>query len=98
MTASVERIGVRELRQHASRYIDLVEAGATIEVTKRGRPVARLVPVEQPDNRVAELIAQGVLRPAARPGGLSDIVPLTPEPGAPSVSEELRRMRDEERW
>ncbi|MGH3328869.1 MAG: type II toxin-antitoxin system Phd/YefM family antitoxin [Streptomycetales bacterium] len=98
MTADVEHIGVRELRQHASRYIDLVEAGATIEVTKRGRPVARLVPVECPDDRMAELIAQGVLRPAARPGGLADIEPMPPIPGAPSVSEELRRMRDEERW
>lgn len=38
------RAGIRELRQYLSRYIDLVKAGETIEVTERGRPVAVLVP------------------------------------------------------
>ena len=41
----MDRIGVRELRQHASRYLARVGNGETIEVTDRGRPVARLVPV-----------------------------------------------------
>lgn len=38
-------VGVRELRQRASEYLRLVEAGETFEVTDRGRPVARLTPV-----------------------------------------------------
>lgn len=37
-------IGVRELRQHASRYLARVAAGETLQVTDRGRPVALLVP------------------------------------------------------
>jgi len=41
----MERIGVRELRQHASRYLARVARGETLEVTDRGRPVARLVPI-----------------------------------------------------
>jgi prevent-host-death family protein len=41
----MQRIGVRELRQHASRYLALVARGEQIEVTERGRPVARLVPI-----------------------------------------------------
>jgi prevent-host-death family protein len=41
----MDRIGVRELRQHASRYLARVVGGETIEVTDRGRPVALLVPV-----------------------------------------------------
>lgn len=40
----MERIGVRELRQNASRYLDRVAAGETIEVTQRGELVACLVP------------------------------------------------------
>ena len=36
---------MRELRQHASRYLERVRHGETLEVTDRGRPVARLVPV-----------------------------------------------------
>lgn len=37
-------VGVRELRQHLNRYLDRVKAGETLVVTKRGRPIARLVP------------------------------------------------------
>ena len=40
------RIGVRELRQNASRYLAKVKAGETIEVTERGVLVARLVPLQ----------------------------------------------------
>ena len=38
------RIGVRELRQNASRYLARVKAGETVEVTERGVLVARLMP------------------------------------------------------
>jgi len=38
-------VGVRELRQRASELLRLVEQGETIEITDRGRPVARLTPV-----------------------------------------------------
>ena len=40
----MERIGLRELRQNASRYIARVARGETVEVTQRGRLVARIVP------------------------------------------------------
>ena len=35
------RIGIRELRQNASEYVRRAEKGEVIEVTDRGRPVAR---------------------------------------------------------
>lgn len=41
----MDRIGVRELRQRASRYPARVAGGETLEVTDRGRAVAHLVPV-----------------------------------------------------
>ncbi|HVQ99826.1 MAG TPA: type II toxin-antitoxin system prevent-host-death family antitoxin, partial [Mycobacterium sp.] len=47
----MERIGVRELRQHASRYLDRVKAGESIEVTERGTPVAVLVPAARDEVR-----------------------------------------------
>ncbi len=49
--AAAHRIGIRELRQHASVYVDLAEKGQTVDITNRGRLVARLVPagdVESP--------------------------------------------------
>ena len=40
----MDRVGVRELRQNASRYLAIVAAGGgPIVITDRGRPVARLV-------------------------------------------------------
>jgi prevent-host-death family protein len=37
-------VGVRELRQNLSRYLERVKAGESLVVTERGREVARLVP------------------------------------------------------
>lgn len=39
------RIGVTELRQRAGEYVRRARDGETIEVTNRGRPIARLVPI-----------------------------------------------------
>lgn len=40
-----EAVGVRELRQNLSKYLDRVKAGEDLVVTEHGREVARLVPV-----------------------------------------------------
>lgn len=61
------RIGVRELRQHASRYLERVKAGETVEVTDRGQLVALLVPPTPAQGARDQLIAQGRLIPAAGP-------------------------------
>jgi prevent-host-death family protein len=91
----MKSIGVRELRQRASEYLREVEAGETVEITSRGRPVALLVPVP-PVGRRATLIAQGRMRPAR--GNLLELGdPLEPIPGQPSPSEVLAAMREHER-
>ena len=42
----MEQIGVQELRQNASRYLSRVASRQeSIEITDRGRPIARLVPI-----------------------------------------------------
>jgi prevent-host-death family protein len=45
-------IGVKELKATASAVIDRVEAGAAYVVTKRGRPAAVLMPVEDAEDLV----------------------------------------------
>lgn len=40
------QISLREANQHLSRYIKSVEKGEEWVITRRGKPVARLVPVE----------------------------------------------------
>ena len=56
------RIGIRELRQHASRYLDQVRAGHTIEVTDRGVLVALLVPPSPAQTSRDRLVAEGRLK------------------------------------
>lgn len=91
----MKRVGVRELRQNASAVLRRVEAGETIEVTDRGRPVARLVPL-LPDGRLAQLVREGRVRMGL--GRLSEAPPPLPAlPGVPLPSEELAAMRKDER-
>jgi prevent-host-death family protein len=86
-------IGVRELRQRASSYLRRVEAGETIEITDRGRPVALLSPI--PDRSTLErLRASGDLAPATAET-LPEPVDPAPDTDAPSTI--LARLRDDER-
>jgi len=43
-TSAAKTVGVRELRQNLSRYLERVKEGETLTVTERGHEVARLVP------------------------------------------------------
>lgn len=65
----MERIGVRELRQNASRYLAQVKAGHTVEVSERGTLIALLVPPDRGQSVRARLVAAGRLIPASRPTG-----------------------------
>jgi prevent-host-death family protein len=88
-------IGIRELRQQASRYLRSVENGETIEVTDRGRPIALLTPIPR-GGRIAELTAAGRL--SVPKGDLLDLgEPLPPKPGVPLPSEILAELREDER-
>ena len=42
-----ESIGVRELRQYASRWLDRVQGGESFTITDRGKPIARLLPLDE---------------------------------------------------
>lgn len=89
-------VGIRELRQQASRYLREVERGETFEVTDRGRPVALLTPVPAQGVRDG-LLASGRLRPAAVEGGIQGLgPPPEAEPGEP-LSSVLARQRADER-
>jgi prevent-host-death family protein len=52
-------VGSYEAKTHLPRLLSQVEKGATITITKRGRPVAKLVPAEeQPKRDVAAIIRE----------------------------------------
>jgi len=92
----IERIGIRELRQHASRWVRRAAAGESFEVTDRGRPVARLQPIPAPAQGVELLAAEGQISEAE--GDLLALgLPLQPKPGVKLPSEVLAELRADER-
>ena len=60
----LDHVGVRELRQNLSVYLERVVAGESLEVTDRGRAVAMLVPLGPRATLVDRLIASGRATPA----------------------------------
>jgi prevent-host-death family protein len=67
-------VGIRELKQRLSEYLDRAERGEVLRVTDRGRPKAVLGPVPG-RARVEDGIAEGWIKPGT---GL----PLGPVPRA----------------
>lgn len=67
-------VGMRELSQRTAQVLVRVRAGETVEITDRGRTVARIVPAA--GDRYEQLIAAGIIRQARRPFDLAEL----PEP------------------
>jgi prevent-host-death family protein len=79
----MESVGVRELRQNLSVYLRRVEAGATLEVTERGRPVAVLSPVAGREDPLIRLVAAGrAVAPRLAPADLGPPLDLDISLGA----------------
>lgn len=98
--ARPNRVGVRELRQNLSVYLDRVKAGETLEVTEHGVPVAQLTP--RPSKRLSildQMIADGRATAATHDHRLTPPPPSPPaDYDGPTLSEILQHMRDEERY
>jgi len=67
----MDGIGAYEAKTHLPRLLDEVAAGRSFVITKRGVPVARLVPVRNAPAEPAEVIA--ALRAARRGVRLGDL-------------------------
>jgi prevent-host-death family protein len=89
-------VGVRELRQNLSRYLDRVKRGEGLTVTEHGRVVARLVPARAADDPYRELVERfGATAPTKR---LEDVFAQLSPRSAPDGTtdaflEESRRDR-----
>lgn len=55
-------VGAFEAKTHLSRLLDAVEQGETITITKRNRPVARLVPPESTDRKRTTAAVENIRR------------------------------------
>lgn len=82
----MKQVGTADLKAHLSAYLRAVQAGESITVLDRTRPVARLVPVEDGQDEL-------IVRPAR--GSLTDLEIPTPAGGTGDVMDDLLAERGE---
>jgi prevent-host-death family protein len=80
---NMDAISLADAKAHLSELIDRVETGDSIDITRRGKPVARLTAVARPRKRVDAVLLQS----------LTETMPLQPQDAASLI----RSMRDGDR-
>jgi len=84
---------VRELKARLSAYLRRVEAGETVTITRHGKPVGRIIPVETTlETRLTMLEQAGVL--AWNGESLPRAAPVAQTRGATTVAELLIEDRE----
>lgn len=89
------RLGLREANQHFSKAIRAVKAGREIVLTERGKPIAVIKPLPEPnatERTIRQLEAAGLLLPAEDPAPLPPWRPRRIR--GKGLSETVREDRD----
>ena len=93
----MKKVGCRELKNRLGRYLARVEAGETIVVTDRGKPVAQLAPLAENgprpktlDELLKELEAAGHVRLGTRPFRARRLVKAKGKPASQMIIEDRR--------
>jgi len=71
------RVTVHEAKTHLSRLLEEVEKGGEVIISRRDKPIARLVPIE-------------AKRPERIPGRMQGLIDIGPEFFEPLPEDELR--------
>ncbi|HEU4386655.1 MAG TPA: type II toxin-antitoxin system prevent-host-death family antitoxin [Blastocatellia bacterium] len=93
-------VGIAELKNNLSRYLDEVKRGREILIKDRNRPVARIVPLGLSDDEETELLAlaaEGKIKLPERESGLDQSFWKQTRPQVPmeAIQCAMRDDRDE---
>ena len=80
----MDAINLADAKAHLSELVDRVEAGDSIDITRRGKPVARLTAVARPRKRIDAALLQSLT--------------ATMPPQAQSATDLVRSMRNGDRY
>jgi prevent-host-death family protein len=87
------QVGIRELKMHLSAYLRRVEAGEPVTITRRGRPIGCIVPLDRPIESRLEALQQA--RMIAWSGErLSPLAPVAQAQGEQTVAQLLLEDRE----
>ena len=86
-------VGVRDLKTHLSAYLERVKCGEIVIITARGKPIARLEPMQAPSlsPHIEALWRAGRVRWSGRPARVPVGVKLSP---GPSIAEQIMAERE----
>jgi prevent-host-death family protein len=90
----VEQVPVRELNQDTAGVLARVERGETVEITRHGKVIGRIVPAAV--GELDDWIAGGRVVPATVAGPVP--MPVRRAPEGEEAGRLLRELRHEERW
>jgi prevent-host-death family protein len=80
----MDAINLADAKAHLSELVDRVEAGDSIDITRRGKPVARLTSVAKPRKPIDATLLQALT--------------ATMPPQTESAADLVRAMRDGDRY
>jgi len=80
----MDAVNLADAKAHLSEIVDRVEAGESIDITRRGKPVARLTAVSKPRKPVDAALLQSLT--------------ATMPPQSHSAADLVRAMRDGDRY
>ena len=87
------QVSIRELKNRLSHYLRLTKAGQTVEITERGKPIGRIVPITPPlEERLEAMAKLGLL--IRGEGKLPPRVPVARARGPKSVADLLIEARE----
>lgn len=85
---SQHTVGIRQLKEQLSHFVEQVKTGATVVITERGKPVGQIVPVAPSlENRLQQLADANLLAWSGRK--LGPTVPVARAQGAKATVAEL---------
>jgi len=80
----MDSINLADAKAHLSELVDRIEAGDSVDITRRGKPVARLTAVAKPRKRIDAALLQALT------------ATISPQPE--SAEDLVRSMRDGDRY
>lgn len=94
---TVRTIPVRELNQNTSAVLARVQTGEELLISVSGKPVARLVPLNQPDDYLLDLVREGRAVEATDQTPFT-LPPVVGDPAVDTAALHAQQREQDERW